>query len=211
MFRLYSARTAEKIIDRLDAQIRRISARYAIPAPVLQAVLFQEITQIDLFDVFADWLVRFNWLRLSRKGRLGAILRRRRSLWYKLDSSTGYAQIFGRVGIDAINFALDRGLTSAQALSLPAGRRLDAKDPDDLQMIWKRLHRERVFNLEVAALNLLSAAEEKTGRIDFRSYTPEELQLILTRYNGTSREISTYGKTAYAHVLRYTENAKAAD
>ena len=210
MFRLYSAQTAETIIRRMDASIRRVSARYRIPAPVLQAILFQEITQIDLFDLFADWLVQLNLLRLSLRGRLDEKLPRRRGLWNKLDSSTGYAQIFGRVGIRAINFALDRGLSTAEELSVPADRRLDADSPRDLRMIWKRLHREVSFNLEVAALNLLSAAEEKTGRIDFASYTPEELQQILTRYNGTSREISSYGKTAYAHVLRYTENEKTA-
>ena len=210
MFRLYSAQTAETIIRRMDASIRRIEARYRIPAPVLQAILFQEITQIDLFDLFADWLVQFNWLRLSRRGKLGDKRRRRRSLWYKLDSSTGYAQIFGRVGIQAINFALDRGLTTAEELAVPTDRRLDAEDLHDLHTIWKRLHREASFNLEVAALNILSVAAEKTGRIDFASYSPEELQQVLTRYNGTSREISVYGKTAYSHVLRYTESAKTA-
>lgn len=210
MFRLYSAKTAETIIRRMDASIRRVSARYRIPAPVLQAILFQEITQIDLFDLLADWLVQLNWLRLYHKGKIGEKLRRKRGLWYKLDSSTGYMQIFGRVGMNAINFALDRGLTTAEELAVPADRRLDPEDPRDLRTIWKRLHREVSFNLEVAALNILSAAEEKTGRIDFASYSPEELQHVLTRYNSTSREISVYGKDAYAHVLRYSENETTA-
>lgn len=210
MFKLYSARTAENIIRRMDATIRRISARYAIPAAVLRAVLYQEITQIDLLDLFADWLVQFNWRRLSLRGALSAETLKKRGLLYKLDSSTGYAQVFARVGIEALNFGLDRGLVTAEELSLPPEKRLDAKEPRDLQLIWRRLHRERAFNLELAALNLLSAAQEKTGRIDFSSYSPEELQLILTRYNGTSREISHYGKSAYAHVLRYAEMEQAA-
>ena len=198
MLRLYSDRAAEKIIRRLDAPIREIAARYALPAPVLQAVLVQELTQIDLLDVFADALVAFNLFRLRRR----AALPKGRGLLFKCDSSTGCAQIFGRVGLEAVNFALDRGLTTAEALGLPA-RRLDAEKPRDLWLIWRRLHREPIFNLTLAVLNLLSAAEEKTGRIDFKSYSPEELQLIFTRYNGTSPTVSAYGKAAYAQYLRY--------
>lgn len=196
--RLYSAHAAERIIRRLDAPIRQISARYALPAPVLQAVLFQEISQIDLLDVLADALVALNLLCLAGRSTLP----KKRSILYKCDSSTGYTQIFARVGIEAVNYALDRHLTTAEALGLPS-RRLNAADPRDLRLVWRRLHRKPVFNLELAALNLLSAAEEKTGRIDFASYTPEELQHILTRYNGTSPTVSAYGKSAYAQVLRY--------
>ena len=199
MLRLYSDRAAERILRRLDAPIRDIEARYALPAPVLQAVLFREITQIDLPDLLADWLVAFNLRRVRRR----AALPKGRGSLYKFDSSTGYAQIFGRVGIEAVNFALSRRLTTAEALGLPA-RRLDAKNPRDLRLIWRRLRREPLFNLELAALNLLSAAEEKTGRIDFKSYTPEELQRIFTRYNGTSPTVSAYGEAAYEQYLRYS-------
>ena len=198
MLRLYSARAAERIIRRLDAPIQDISARYALPAPVLQAVLYQEITQIDLLDMLADGLTALNLLRLAGRANLP----KGRGVFHKYDCSTGYAQIFARVGIEAVNFALDRGLASPEALGLPA-RRLDAAKPRDLRLVWRRLHREPAFNLELAALNLLSAAEEKTGRIDFASYSPEELQRILTRYNGTSPTVSAYGKAAYAQYLRY--------
>ena len=57
--------------------------------------------------------------------------------------------------------------------------------------------------MTAAALNLLSAAEEKTGRIDFPSYSPEELKLIFTRYNGTVPHITPYGEAVYRHYLRY--------
>ena len=98
MLRLYSDRAAERIIRRLDAPIRQIAGRYALPVPVLQAVLYQEITQIDLMDVLADGLVAFNLLRLAKRPTLP----RNRGLFDKCDSSTGYAQIFARVGIEAI-------------------------------------------------------------------------------------------------------------
>lgn len=198
MLRLYSDRAAERIIRRLDGTIRAIAARYALPAPLLQAVLYREITQIDLFDPLADCLVAVNLWRLRRREAFP----KKRGLLYKCDSSTGYAQIFGRVGIEAVNFALDRGLTTAADLGLPE-ERLDANRPRDRRLVWRRLRREPVFNLTLAALNLLSAAEEKTGRIDFASYGPEELQRILTRYNGTSPTISAYGKAAYGDYLRY--------
>lgn len=198
MLRLYSDRAAERIIRRLDAPIRAIAARYGLPAPLLQAVLFREITQIDLFDPLADSLVALNLWRLRRRDSFP----KKRGLLYKTDSSTGYAQIFGRVGVEALNFALDRGLATAADLDLPE-KRLDANRPRDRRLVWRRLRREPVFNLTLAALNLLAAAEEKTGRIDFASYSPEELQRILTRYNGTSPTVSAYGRAAYADYLRY--------
>ena len=204
MLRLYSDRAAERVIRRLDPMLREIAARYALPPPVLQAVLYQEITMIDLPDVFADLLVLLNWLRLTLLRQLRRLPQRRGLLW-KLDSSTGYAQIFARVGIEAINFGLDRGLSLPASLRLPAGRRLDAKDPRDLRSVWLRLGRGGRYNLELASLNLLSAAEEKTGRRDFASFSPEELRLIFTRYNGTSPTVSEYGRAAYAQYLRFCE------
>ena len=106
MLKLYRPQAAERIIARLAPQIAAIEARYALPAPCLKAVLYQEITNIDLFDVLVDLLVRRNQRRgVSGPGRLK-----------KSDSSTGYAQIFGFVAINAVNFAVDRGLTSYAAL-----------------------------------------------------------------------------------------------
>ena len=69
-------------------------------------------------------------------------------------------------------------------------------------MIWNRLNRSPRFNLEIAALNLLSAAKEKTGRLDFAGYTPEEIKRIYTRYNGTSATITEYGESTYRHYKR---------
>ena len=210
MFRLYSASMTERIIKRLTPRIEALSARYAIPAPVLQAVLYQEISKIDVLDIAADLLVRFNWLRLTLRGKLDGEIPDGISPWNKLDSSTGYAQIFARVGIDAINFALDRGLTTMDALKIPVQRRLDRNRPRDLRLIWRLLKRSKSFNLELAALNLLSAAEEKTGRISFASFSPEELKLIFTRYNGTAKSVSAYGKAAHQQYLRYQDMNKAA-
>ena len=212
MLKLYSKKAAERIIRRLSPRIGEISARYSLPAPVIKAVLFREITGIDLFDPLADLLVRCNWLRVSLTEKPGTSGRRSgqgKGLFGKLDSSTGYAQIFAFVGIDAVNFALDRGFCTLESLGLPPDRRPDRNDLRDLRYFWHRLKRQREFNLELASLNLLSAAEEVTGRINFGSYSPEELKRIFTRYNGTAKTVTAYGEAAYADYLRYQREDSA--
>ena len=193
MLKLYSPKAAERIIARCAPRIDDISSRFALPAACLKAILYQEITNIDLFDLLVDRLVRRNQRRgVSGPGRLR-----------KTDSSTGYAQIFAYVAINAVNFAADRGLTDYAALSLPADHRLDPASLSDIRLVWTRLNGDVDFNLTAAALNLLSAAEEKTGRIDFPGYSPDELKRIFTRYNGTVPHITPYGEAVYAHYLRY--------
>ena len=137
MLKLNSPQAAERILRKYRSKIDEIAACYALPAPFLEAVLYVEITGIDLFDPLADLLVRFN------RGKKGALLGKR-------DSSTGYGQIFGFVAINAANFAVERGLTSYAALGLPE-RRLDADDAADLRYVWTRLNREPEFNIEMTA------------------------------------------------------------
>ncbi|MBR2703373.1 MAG: hypothetical protein IKE47_04335, partial [Oscillospiraceae bacterium] len=62
---------------------------------------------------------------------------------------------------------------------------------------------EPVFNLKCSALNLLHAAFQMTGRVDFGQYTEEELKLIFTRYNGNVKQISAYGEKAYRYYLNF--------
>jgi len=228
MIRLYTPFRAESIIERYDPKIREICGKYGMPPAVLKAVLYTEMTRIDLMDVAADLVVR-----------LGAFSRK--------DSSTGYAQIFGYVALNAANFAIDRGLASYASLGLGASsgsqlhdsadskkadqyvsvkrtaetddstdtakadltgsaiqfRRLDPKNPGDVRMVWLKIHKDPAANMEFAALNLLSCAEEMTGRIDFGGYTPEELKLVFARYNANVKRITPYGEEAYGHYLRY--------
>ena len=188
MIRIYSSSRAERIIRKHSPWIRTVAARYKMPASVIQAILFQEMTQIDLWDLAADTAVRLG-------------------IFGKNDSSTGYAQIFGWVGVNAANFAVDLGLTDYDSLGIPSGHRLDPDDPADVRMVWKRLHGSRKANIEFAALNLLCAAREMTGRIDFASYDEEEMKLILTRYNADTRHVTPYGEAAYRNYVRYSEHA----
>ena len=185
MLRLYTPARVERIIDKYDPKIREICGRYGLPPAVLKAVLYTEMIRLDLLDIAADAAVR-----------MGA--------FFKKDSSTGYAQIFGYVALNAANFAADRGLASYASLGLEEnGRRLDPKNPADVWKVWQKIHKDPAANLEFAALNLLSCAEEMTGRIDFCSVTPGELKLILSRYNGRVKQITDYGEEAYGHYLRY--------
>lgn len=191
--KLYSPKAAERILRKHGAEIEAVSARYAVPVPFIRALLYTELIRIDLFDPLADLLVSFN-LRLRLPAGPG-LLRKR-------DSSTGYGQIFGFVAINAVNFACEQGIESRSALSLP-DRPLDPADPEDLLLVWPRLRRDPAFNIALSTLNLIAAAHEVTGRIDFSGYTPEEIQRMYTRYNGTIPEITPYGAEAYRHYLRY--------
>ncbi len=184
MFETISKKRTERILKNYDSWIHTLSERYHIPAAFIQAILYMEMTRINMLDYAADLAV---WTGMLPKK----------------DSSTGYAQIFGFVGLNAVNFAADRGLTSYQALRIPSDHRLDRNNPEDVRLMWKYLHHDRKANIEVAVLNMLSAAEEMTGRIDFDSYSEEELKHIFTRYNANTDKITEYGETAYQYYLRF--------
>ena len=189
MLKLYSPKAAERILRRYDGTIRAVAARYALPAPFIDALLYTELVRIDLLDPLADAVVALNH-------RFGA------ALLGKRDSSTGFGQIFGFVAINAASFAVSRGLTSYASLGLPE-RKLDPADSADIRLVWRRLNREPDFNIELCALNLLAAAEEVTGHMDFSGFTPDEIRRVYTRYNGTVPHVTPYGEEAYRHYLRY--------
>ena len=84
MIRLYGDKRAREVIDSYGTWIATVSGRYGVPAEVIKAMLFQEMTLIDAMDPLADIAVSM--------GLAG-----------KKDSSTGYAQIFGYVGLKAAN------------------------------------------------------------------------------------------------------------
>ena len=192
MFRLYGPRRAESVLRKRAGEIRAAADRYSVPAAVLKAILYKELTEIDALDVLADLAVRFYWLRYFLRNRPPLL---RRGVLGRRDSSTGHAQIFGWVAVNALKSAAEHGLP------LPEGTpELDA--PDTLGRVWKRLNRDRRFNLECCALNLLVCAEEMTGQRGFDGCSEEELKLILTRYNADVRSVTPYGEAAYRQYLR---------
>ncbi len=211
MLRLYSVPRTEKILRSLEPELRAMSGQYGIPPAYILAVLRKEIAEIDLGDPLADLAVRFYWARyalrkvMCRAGILRSpVPRLRRGVLGKRDSSTGYAQIFAFVGINAVNYALDRGLDTPAGLGVPDDRRLRPDEAEDLRSIWLRLQRDRLFNARLAILNLMAAGEEMNGHADFSRYGPEEIQRTLTRYNADVRHITAYGREVYRY---YTEFA----
>ena len=185
MMRLISPKRALEILERYDGWIGTVSGRYGVPAALIKAMLYQEMTHIDALDPVADLAVQ-----LAPR--------------YSRDSSTGYAQIFGRVGLVAVNFAVDRGLTTYDALGLQLGHRLDPDDKRDVHKVWLKLHGDPKANIEIATLNLLVCAEEMTGRTDFGSFSDEELKLVLSRYNADVKHVTAYGEQAFEHYMRFS-------
>lgn len=187
MLRLYSPARAERLLRENAGLIDDIALRRGVPGAVLRAILYKELTEIDLLDVFADLAVGFYWFRYDLRK---APPRLTRGVFGKKDSSTGWAQIFAYVALRALREARDHGLPVPDA-------------PETLGRVWRKLRRDRRFNLDCCALNLLSCASEMTGQYGFDGLTEAELKRVLTRYNADADRVTTYGEAAYGHYLRY--------
>ena len=203
MLKLYSQEKALRIIRQQDVLIRNICSSYSLPPACLKAILLMEIPGINLMDLAADATVRLNWLRYSLGGRYSPARHTRNPL-RKYDSSTGYGQIFSQVAIEAILFAENMGIP----VYTGTPEELYPFRPKDLEQVWKRLNRDRVFNLSCAALNLLHAAFLMTGKTDLSTATEEELKLTFSRYNGNVKKVTAYGEKAYSFYLRFQEDAE---
>ena len=184
MIRLMSPKRATKVLERYDGWIEDVARRYDMPSALVKAVLYQEMTQMDVLDPVADVAVQI-------------------APRYSRDSSTGYAQIFGRTGLAAVNFAVDRGLATYESLGIDAVHRLDAKSARDVHKVWLKLHRDKQTNIEIAALVLLMISDEVVGRTDFESFTDDELKLVFTRYNADVDYITSYGEQVFDHYERF--------
>ena len=206
LFHLYSQDSARKIIDQNSALIDSICNSYHLPSAYLNAILRMELPELNLFDKLADALVAFNWVRYKLFGTFD-LERHTRNPLKKFDSSTGYAQIFAQVAINAILFAQSQDIPVF--LGIPG--ELFPFRPDDLKLTWTRLHRDKVFNLSCAALNIIHAAFEMTGRIDFGGYNEREIKMILSRYNGNAELISPYGEKAYLYYLEYVDRSSSSN
>ena len=193
---LYSKKKVEQILSDNYDLIENICSSYHLPSAYLKAILLMELPTINLLDMTADAVVGLNWLRNS-VSHCFTMDRHTRDPFQKFDSSTGYGQIFSQVAIEAILFARDQHIP----LFLGTKDELYPLNPEDLEQVWKRLRRDKVFNLSCAALNIIHAAYQMTGRIDFESYDETEKKMIFTRYNGTAKPISEYGEQAYRYYL----------
>lgn len=211
MLKLYSRKKASRIIDAHAGRIAEVSRAYSVPEAYIKAILYKEIIDIDLMDPLADLAVRLYWARyafgkmLCRMGlarRAEPVLRR--GVFGKRDSSTGYAQIFAYVAINAVNYGVDRGIADYVTLGISSDHRLSGGDPDDLSMMWHRLSKDSDANIALATLNLISAGEEMNGHTDFSRYTEEEIKRMFTRYNANVRHITKYGEETYRYYLDFS-------
>ena len=184
MFNPISPARAQRILKHYAEWIATVSARYLVPEAAIKAILYEEMTRIDIMDPLVDLAVAT-------------------SLFKKKDSSTGYAQIFGYVGLIAINFAVDRGLATYESLGIKSDHTLDAANERDVKTVWSKLHRDQHFNIEVATLNLLVCADEVAGHTDFSHLSERELKLVLTRYNANTRTITSYGEQAFQRYVEF--------
>ena len=200
MIKLYNIKKAREIVRDNHVLIGRICTSCRIPPAYLEAVLLTEIPEIDLFDFFADSAVALNWLRYSLFRSYEPEKHTRNPL-RKFDSSTGYGQIFSRVAIEALLFARSRGIPAGECIT----GELSPENPDDLRRVWFRLRHDKAFNMTCSALNLVSAADQMTGRIGFDGYTPEEIKLMFSRYNGNVRHITAYGEKAYEYFQQLSD------
>ena len=203
MIRLYSRPRAEQAIEREAPFIREVAERYGVPVSWIKGILLKEMTELNLMDLLADLAVRFYYFRYHLLKRVpkskGAFLG-------KNDSSTGWGQIYAFCAIDSLNFAADRGIARYEDFGLTSDCRLDKAGPDDRWLIWKRLHGDRHFNIEMCALTLRSCAEERTGKQASPDFSPEEIKQTFTRYNGNVPHITRYAEQAYQFYQEYQEH-----
>jgi len=186
MIRLMSSKRAMEVLERYDGWIETVARRYSMPSALLKAILYQEMTQMDVLDPVADIAVQI-------------------APRYSRDSSTGYAQIFGRTGLAAVNYAVDRGLATYESLGIDTVRRLDSGNARDVHKVWRKLHRDPHANIEVAALVLLMIADELLGRTDFETFTDNEVKLVMTRYNADVDYVTKYGEQAFGHYRQFRD------
>ena len=184
MIKLISEKRAHRLLEHHDDWIQTVSSRYGVPVAFIKAILFQEMTRIDLADPLVDVVVASG-------------------LTSKKDSSTGYAQIFGYVGLNAINYAVDKKLATYESLGISTDHRLSSNNPKDVKLVWRKLHRNMNANIEIATLNMLVAAEEMVGSTDFANFTDDELKLVFTRYNANAKRITQYGEDAFLLYTRF--------
>jgi len=199
MLNLYSEDNALRVLEKNAAQIDSICAECGLPPAYLKAVLMMELTRMDILDPLADTVVAVNWAGAPLLKPAAA----EKNPLQKLDSSTGPGQIYSKVAIQAIRFARERGISLAAIRELRP--ELSEDSPEDLRLVWRKLKHDTVFNLSCAALNILHCAWQMTGRIDFDSYSPQEIKLIFTRYNADVKHVTAYGEEAYARYLRFSK------
>ena len=149
-----------------------------VPAACIASVEYCELRNWDLLDIAADLAVYPFRIRK--------------------DSSTGCMQIYARVARKAIQEALDDPSFTADG-SLYR-ELVFLSDPARHQALWRKLKKDRRFNILCGALNLRSCAVERMGQADFSAFAPDDYALVFARYNGFGDKAAAYGRTCAGHL-----------
>lgn len=167
-----------------DARVTSICQKYNIRKALLQSVYLWEYAVEGLDDIASDSAVK-----ASHAFRLNPLLPEPKELIY--DCSTGPCQIFAWVAIDAINYAISKGLYS--------GTKYNKENNDHLYTVWNKLQNIN-FCIEICALVLLHAASMvgvSVSKNDNYTFTTAENKKIISRYNGIGDEAKAYGERNY--------------
>lgn len=189
----YSNEGALEVVLHYGPVIARAAEQYGVERETLQAVLFQELRFLNIFDeVDAFVLATYDYLQQT-EDRL-SLPRHLRSfslppvppLVYRLDSSTGLGQIFAKTAIRALNWREGRPV-------------YDESSWKDLRTVWVRLKTDDVYNIETAAL-VLSHKRSLLREAGNPDPSPAD---IMQAYNGTGELSVRYRNVALEYYLAF--------
>ena len=189
-----SLRTREETFQDLmsyDEIITKYSKLYKVRKSLIQTIIMWEHGVEGIDDLASDVAVREYYENGIDIG--------------KHDSSTGVCQIFASTAIDAINFAVEKGILTDQDKI--------GNSKEEIGSVWIVLHYNQEANIKYATLNLLKCAYEKNGGYDYDT-DPSNIKRILERYNGSGDAAVEHGERNYGLYKlfeKYNEAMRAAN
>ena len=194
----YTVSQALNIVFANDYYITSFCNNYGIPKEFVQTILFREIWCYNFADVAADELVieYYEYMEsLSTDNPLP------KPLIIKEDSSTGLAQAYAYVAINAINHAKSRGFSTTAS-------DFDINNWQDIWYVWRSMFDYDSYSIQCCALIILDAQyefEETCPYDDFYDFSDNQVKTILSRYNGTGDAAANYGNECFEYFKIFRE------
>ncbi len=191
---LRSREEAVNMVKLKDSFITSMSNKYKVRKSLIQTVLAWEYALEGQDDSLADSLVRNyyeykealeEWLSLPPDEQESTVMPTPPTM-FREDCSTGIGQIFASTAISAYNFAIDQHIISDTV----------KKDVNDWKQVWeewKKLNTLPEYNIEMATLVLIHAANLVGINRYSYDYNSDEITKTLARYNGTGDDAANYG------------------
>lgn len=193
----YSTLQALDIVLSKDKLITDICNKLKFPKAIYQTILFRELRCVWIQDDFADALVMASysyddalerWSNLSPAQQL-ITPAPTMPLGYRHDSSTGLGQIFAKTAIAAHNFAVLSKIIS--------DRLYNYSNYNDKKTMWFNLKDNDEFNLKYILYVLVYEASNLAYNNSYFTYTENQIQKLLTKYNGTGDSANEYGRECF--------------